>query len=174
MSEKAFDKENVLILVVGPDGVGKTAFCNCFKNSFLRCLPCRDLFGDGKTDSSFYAVLETLSDRDVRRVLSLKQKGYRVLCYCLFASRIVCAERRRLEGLKEGRFVDNRTFREDYEDCYTEVLEIYEACDMFFFVTNQKFFSFSGVYTIQETPLSRFEKVLRKQKAAVDRIGING
>lgn len=174
MSEKMIDNERVLILVVGPDGVGKSAFCECFKNSFLQSLPQHQLNGNEIGNSSFCAVVDALSDKDVRRIFSFKQKGYRVICYCLFASRIVCAERRRLEGLKEGRFVDNRNFRDDYEDCYTKALEAYAACDMFFFVTNQKFFAFSGVYTIQETLLSRFEKALRRQKAAVDRISVNG
>lgn len=174
MSEKTVDKERVLILVIGPDGVGKNAFFECFKNSFLQSLPLHGLNDDEVKGSSFCVASEALSDRDVRRIFSFKQKGYRVLCYCLFASRIVCAERRRLEGLKEGRFVDNRNYRDDYEDCYTKALEVYGACDMFFFVTNQKFFAFSGVYSIQETPLSRFEKALRKQKAIVDRIGGNG
>lgn len=174
MSEKRIDNERVLILVVGPDGVGKNAFCDCFKNSFLQSLPRHQMDVDEARDCSFCLVVDALSDRDIRRIFSLKQKGYRIICYCLFASRIVCAERRRLEGLREGRFVENRNYREDYEDCYTNVLDIYESCDMFFFVTNQKFFSFSGVYTIQETPLSRFEKALRKQKAVVDRISVHG
>lgn len=162
-----------IILVLGPDGSGKSLFAQCFKHSFLQSLPSFPLYRGILSGASFYSVSSLVDEKDVSLLAKAKKKGYRIIVYVLFAARILCAERNRLQSLINGVYWQNVNFRDDYETFYDRLLAIYPDVDMVFFVNNQKEFEFLGVYDINDAPLSSFEKILRKQKAASDRIRIN-
>ena len=167
-------KDNpTIILVLGPKGSGKTLFAQCFKHSFLQCLPSLPLYRGILSGASFYSLSSLTDEKDVALLVKAKKKGYRIIAYVLFAARLLCAERNRLRSLIDGVLWQNVNFREEYESFYDRLLAIYPDVDMIFFVNNQKEFEFLGVYGINDVPLSSFEKMLRKQKAASDRIRIN-
>lgn len=164
------DERPVLILIVGPEGSGKNSFAGLFKNSFLQAFPRKPLYQGLLTGLSFSAVSELNDEKDIEFVEMAAKKGYRVVCYLLFAARLLCEDRNRFMALKEKRLWDDGSFRELYEGTYRGVLSLYEFFDVVFFVENQKAFRFLEAYSIEEIPATTFERALRGQKADVDRL----
>lgn len=159
-----------LILVLGPKGSGKAAFARCFKNSFLRTFPLLSLEeGIGKR-ASFCHLTDLKNADEIALIQRAKDRGFKIVCYCLFAARILCQERNRFKELSKGNLLNSFLFREEYENFYDRVISLYPYLDMVFFVENQKYFSFVGVYNYSSVPSSLFEKALRKEKGSCDKI----
>ena len=165
---KGFDA--TLILVLGPMGSGKECFARCFKNSFLRTFPNLSLEDGLKNKTSFCHLTDLKKADEVELIKTAKDKGFKIVSYCLFAARILCQERNRFKELSKGNLWNSFSFREDYENFYDSVLSLYSYFDMVFFVENQKYFNFVGVYNFLSVPSSLFEKTLRKEKGSCDKI----
>ena len=159
-----------LILVLGPLGSGKGTFSKCFKSSFLRTFPMLSLQEGIKRKKSFCYQSDLSDDGDFVLIKKARDQGFKIVCYCLFAARLVCQERNRFKWLSKGELWKGSGFREDYENFYDRMLDVYPSLDMVFFVENQKYFHFVGVYNSVSTPSSLFEKKLRKEKGSCDRI----
>lgn len=162
--------EPTLILVLGPQGSGKETFGKCFKNSFLRTFRFLSLEEGIRKRISFCFFSDLQNANEIELIKKAKDKGYKAIGYCLFASRLCCQERNRFKYLSKGEMWNSFSFREDYENFYSSLLEIYSSLDMVFFVENQKNFHFVGVYNVDNVPMSSFEKALRKEKGNCDKI----
>jgi len=167
MSEK---DSPILILVIGPKGSGKETFARIFKNSFIQGLPRLPLYQGIVSASSFFAVSDLADDDERGFVEMAHRRGYRIVCYVLFAARALCALRNRYESLKEGTVWNGDGFRDDYESFFNSVVSLYPVLETVFFVENQKTLSFVGAYSVEETPVSAFEKSLRALKAETNKL----
>lgn len=166
--------EKSLFLILGPEGAGKRSFFACYKNSFLKCLPLMTL-EEGISKNISFSFLSKLDKEENIAFLLRKahQKGYRIIVYLLFGARLLLQERNRFLYLSKGEFWSKEGFREEYETFYNKIIYLYSNFDLVFFVTNQKEFAFSGVYSVSKVSISAFEKTLRKQKASVDKLSLS-
>lgn len=160
----------ILVLIIGPEGSGKRSFAGLFKNSFLQAFPKKPIYQGILSGLSFSAITDLTDEKEMGFIEMAYERGYRIICYLLFSSRLLCAERNRLSALKEKRLWHEEGSRERYEGLYRGVLAIYPYIDVVFFVENQKAFRFLEAYSIEETPASSFERLLRAQKAEADRL----
>lgn len=162
--------EATLILVLGPQGSGKEMFGKCFKNSFLRTFPFLSLEEGVRKKVSFCFFSDLQKPREIEFIQKAKEKGFKTIGYCLFASRLLCQERNRFKCLAKGEMWNPVSSRDEYERFYASLLEIYPFFDVVFFVENQKYFRFVGVYSVDSVPISSFEKSLRREKGICDKI----
>lgn len=166
------ERENnkVMILVCGVDGSGKSTFCSCFKNSFLRSLPQLPLYQGLLSGLSFASTSTLIDEKHLSYIKLAHEQGYKINVYYIFSGKLLSIARSRFHLLAEAHSFDEAVFKKTYDQSYKGLVDIYEYCDLVFFIRNQKEYEFLVAYEPSTTDLEKFKTAVKKAKTFVDHL----
>lgn len=159
-----------MVLVCGVEGSGKSTFCSCFKNSFLRSLPQMPLYQGLISGLSFASTSTLIDEKHLSYIKLAHEQGYKINIYYIFSGKLLSIARSRFHLLVEAHSFDESVFRKTYDQSYKGLMEIYEYCDLVFFIRNQKEYEFLVAYDSSTIGLDEFKIAVKKTKAFVDHI----
>lgn len=159
-----------IIVVAGVTGAGKSTFSYCFKDSFLKSYPVKNLTDGIKENESFATELSLVTDTQIEYLRSAHEEGFQITIYYLFTGKLLAQERAFLRTISLGIPFDETIFRNTYDDSYNGLIACYDFVDLVFFVKNQKAFEFIAAFDPKSVSESTFENNVIANKRSIDKL----
>ncbi len=162
------EEKKQLIVVAGPEAVGKRTFAEVFDTAFLQGLPEDNLYKGIISGTSFYSISNLSSPDDVKLIKLAKSKGYRVTVYFLFAPKALCLLRARLRAIVDKMPYSETEMKLKYETSRKSLLELQKDIDILFLVKNLKDFEFVSALSPISLPSRNFQLIISKIQSSCE------
>ncbi|MCQ2797174.1 MAG: zeta toxin family protein [Bacilli bacterium] len=159
------DEKKQLIIVAGPEAVGKRTFAEVFDTAFLQGLPEDNLYKGIISGTSFFSRTTLSSPDEVKLIKLAKERGYRITVYFLFAPKALCLVRARLRAIVSKMPYSESEMKSKYDSSRKAIIELQECIDILFLVKNLKDFEFVSAFSPSSIPQRNFQLTLAKIQA---------
>lgn len=156
------DEKKQLIIVAGPEAVGKRTFAEVFDTAFLQGLPEDNLYKGIISGTSFYSRTTLTNPDDVKLIKLAKDRGYRITVYFLFAPKALCLVRARLRAIVSKMPYSESELKTRYDSSRKALMELQQDIDILFLVKNLKEFEFVSAFSPSSIPARNLQLMIAK------------